>query len=188
MLVIIAVIVIVAIVLSSLALQQRSPAARLADFYQRQEKLFSAAERSFFGVLQQACGNDYVILCKVRVVDVITGRPTKNCALWQKSFNRVCSKHFDLVLCDKNDLSVQCVIELDAKSHQKSKRQQRDQFLDELCQAVRLPLVRFAVKHSYIVSKVIRWGREKQACSRCDCILSAPVPSRPITLFTASFG
>ncbi|MEW9889999.1 MAG: DUF2726 domain-containing protein [Candidatus Symbiodolus clandestinus] len=109
---------------------------RLAELYQRQDKLFSAAERSFFGVLQQACGNDYVIVGKVRVADVITVSPTKNRALRQKSFNRICAKRFDFVLCDKNDLSVQCVIELDDQSHQKRKRQQRDQFLDELTQAV----------------------------------------------------
>lgn len=28
--------------------------------------------------------------------------------------------------------------------------------------------------------KVIRWVREKRACGRCDCIVQAPLPSRPI--------
>lgn len=152
MLVIIAIIGVV-IVLASLVFKKPST-PNLSQLYQKENKLFSAAERSFLGILQQACANDYVILGKTRVADIIVVRPTKNRALRQKSFNRISSKHFDFVLCDKNDLSVQCVMELDDKSHKKNRRQQRDQFLDELCQAVKLPLVRFAVKRSYVVSQV----------------------------------
>lgn len=143
----------VAIVLALLVFKKPST-PDLAQLYQREDKLFSPAERSFYGVLQQACADEYLILGKVRVADIMAVKPTKNRALRQKSFNRISSKHFDFVLCDKNDFSVQCVIELDDKSHQKNKRQQRDQFLGELSRAVQLPLVRFAVKGSYAVSQV----------------------------------
>lgn len=152
MLVIIAIIGVV-VVLASLVFKKPST-PNLSQLYQKENKLFSPAERSFLGILQHACANDYIILGKIRVADIIAVKPTKNRSLRQKSFNRISSKHFDFVLCDKNDLSVQCVIELDDKSHQKNKRQQRDQFLDELCQAVKLTLVRFAVKRSYVVSQV----------------------------------
>lgn len=133
---------------------QKKSTPSLDELYKKQIALFSPAERSFLGVLQQACADDYLILGKVRVVDVIAVKSNKNRARWQQAFNKICAKHFDFVLCDKADLSIKCVIELDDKSHQNSKRQHRDQFLDDLSSAVQLPLVRFPAKRNYVVTQV----------------------------------
>lgn len=105
MLIPILVMAIVAIIFFSF--QKKSiPSASLEKLYKKQTVLFSPAERSFVGVSQQACAEDYLILGKIRVVDVIAVKSNKNRARWQQAFNKICAKHFDFVLCDKADLSI----------------------------------------------------------------------------------
>jgi hypothetical protein len=51
-------------------------------------------------------------------------------------------------------LTVEAVIELDDKSHQKSGRTDRDNFLNQAAQSSALKMLRFAVKPSYSISEI----------------------------------
>nr|WP_274522501.1 DUF2726 domain-containing protein [Halorhodospira halochloris] len=93
--------------------------------YTKASALFSPAERSFLGVLDQAAGYDYRVFGKVRVADVVKVRSMADRRAWQRAFNQISSKHFDFILCAKDDLSVVAAVELDDKSHQKGKRGER---------------------------------------------------------------
>lgn len=57
--------------------------------YTRNRALFSPAERSFLGVLEQAAAGDYRVMGKVRVADVIHVQPMADRRLWQRAFNRI---------------------------------------------------------------------------------------------------
>lgn len=119
------------------------PRGRSARYpYGRKAALFTPAERSFLGVLEQAVGQHYRILGKVRVADVIEVKRDLSRSEWQAAFNRISAKHFDFLLCDKENLSVICAIELDDKSHNKSSRKERDAFLTQVCRNIGLPLLR----------------------------------------------
>lgn len=116
--------------------------------------LFSPAERSFLGVLDQAVGGDFRIFGKVRVADIVnvaTGTPK---SLWQRAFNRISAKHFDYVLCSPDSLKPVCVIELNDQSHAKDSRKGRDEFLEKVCEAAGMPLVFFPAKHSYTLTEI----------------------------------
>ncbi len=101
--------------------------------YQKKEALFTPAERSFLGVLNQAVGDSAHIFGKVRVADVVVPKKGMSRDDRQKAFNKISGKHFDFILCRKNDLSVACAIELDDRSHKAKNRQQRDEFLQGVC-------------------------------------------------------
>lgn len=116
--------------------------------------LFSPAERSFLGVLDQAVGAQYRIFGKVRVADVIQPRKGLDNGKYQTAFNRIRSKHFDFLLCARSDLSVLCAIELDDKSHKQRKRRKRDQFLSNACRASDLPLLQIPAQHGYTVHEL----------------------------------
>lgn len=122
--------------------------------YSKKLVLFSPAERSFLGVLDQAVGEEYRIFGKVRVADIVEPQRGLGKSLRQKALNRITAKHFDFVLCTKSDLSVVCAIELDDQSHQQRKRQERDAFLVGLCKAISLPLVQVPAKRTYSVPEV----------------------------------
>lgn len=117
--------------------------------YSRKAALFSPAERSFLGVLEQAVGSHYRIFGKVRIADVVETKRGLSGSHRQSAFNRINAKHFDFLLCDKQNLSVVCAIELDDKSHSTSSRQQRDAFVTELCRNVGLPLLRMRASRTY---------------------------------------
>ena len=105
--------------------------------YQRLDALFSPAERSFLGVLDQVTKHEFRVFAKVRIADVLNPR-----------------KHFDFVLCNPNTLSVLCAIELNDKSHGEKARQARDAFLLDVCEAVGLPLIMLDAKQSYAPAEI----------------------------------
>jgi len=84
--------------------------------YEAIPALLTPAERSFFGVLQQAVASEYQIFAKVRLADIV--RPVRNPSRsgWQSAFNRITGKHVDFVLCDLAHVGVVGVIELDDRT------------------------------------------------------------------------
>jgi hypothetical protein len=122
--------------------------------YTQTSALFTPAERSFLGVLDQAVGEQYRIFGKVRVADVIQPRKGLDKGKRQEAFNRIRSKHFDFLLCAKSDLSILCAIELDDKSHKQRKRQERDRFLINACRAAGVPLLQVPAQHGYTVHEL----------------------------------
>jgi very-short-patch-repair endonuclease len=122
--------------------------------YQKEPTLFTPAERSFLGVLEQALGDEFRIMGKVRLADVLKVRPGLDGKARQTAFNRIQSKHLDFVACDPGDLSIQFAVELDDRSHDRPDRQNRDAFLDEAMTKAGLPIIRFAARKGYSVQEV----------------------------------
>ncbi len=126
--------------------------------YVRKNYLLSKAERSFFGVLQQAVGTDdedggrYLIFAMVRLADLVYIR--KGTEKWQSWQNKIDRKHIDFVLCDKDTVKPLLAIELDDRSHETQKRQDRDGFVDAALQAAALPLLRVKAKAGYSVREI----------------------------------
>ncbi|MBI2438033.1 MAG: DUF2726 domain-containing protein [Lentisphaerae bacterium] len=123
--------------------------AQVALPYQKEPVLFTPAERSFLGVLEPALGDQFRVFGKLRLADVIKVKAGISGSARQQAFNRIQSKHLDFVVCDPSDLSVQFVVELDDSSHQQSRRQTRDEFLDKALAAAGVPVFHFSVKRTY---------------------------------------
>lgn len=124
--------------------------------YERAETLFTPAERSLLGILERLDSESFTILGKVRVADILKPSVTlKNKkGEWQRAFNKISSKHFDFVICDKNTLNVLCVVELDDKSHNSKKVKLRDKFLNQACADAKLPMVRIKAAKSYKIDQI----------------------------------
>jgi len=119
--------------------------------YQPAKTLFSAAERSFLGVLDQAVGPEHRVFGKVRLADVAQVQPGLGNSARQGALNRIAYKHFDFVVCRASDLAVLCAVELNDKSHSSQRVQTRDDLLAKVCQAINLPLVQVPAKQAYSV-------------------------------------
>ena len=125
------------------------------DFpYQGISYLFTPAERSFLGVLDQVIDSDYRVFGKVRAADVMKVQNGINRSNWQKAFNRIQSKHFDFVICRASDFSILLLIELDDKSHNKPQRIDRDNFVEKATEAAGIPLLRISCQGSYSAQDV----------------------------------
>ncbi|MEX0775328.1 MAG: DUF2726 domain-containing protein [Phycisphaeraceae bacterium] len=129
--------------------------------YRRRDYLLSRAERSFFGVLGQALGAQYLIFAKVRLADLLwMPRGTQQ---RQAHFNRIQSKHVDFLLCDRASVRPLLVIELDDASHDEPDRRERDNFLDAALQAAGLPVIHVPAQATYNTNHVRQNITEKLA-------------------------
>jgi very-short-patch-repair endonuclease len=134
--------------------------------YEKEPGLFSPAERSFLGVLEQAVNGQYRFMGKVRLADVVKVKTGMSRSARQNAFNRIQSKHLDFVACDPATLMVQFVVELDDETHRQSRRQPRDELLDKVLQAAGIPVFHFIAKRGYSVQDVRRVLSEAEASSK----------------------
>lgn len=144
-----------AIVVVAAAIAAKRRDTGTADFpYQPAKTLFSAAERSFLGVLDQAVGAENRVFGKVRVADVATVKSGLSNSARQGALNRIAGKHFDFVVCRASDLSVLCAVELNDKSHASQHAQARDSLLANVCRTINLPLLVVPAKQAYSSSEL----------------------------------
>ena len=153
LIVIVVVVVIASAVLKTTLLTKGSREPRGYP-YEKAPAFFSPAERSFLGVLEQAINGQYRFMGKVRLADVVKVKGGMNESVWQDAFNRIQSKHLDIVACDPATLAVQFVLELDDESHNQSKRKARDQFVDKVLEAAGIPVFHFITKRGYSVQDI----------------------------------
>ncbi len=142
-------------VIAQTMLKQKAPEPQSYP-YEKERALFSPAERSFLGVLEQAANGRYRFMGKVRLADLIKVKAGMNKSARQNAFNRIQSKHVDIVACDPATLNVQFVVELDDSSHAQSRRQNRDQFIDNALSAAGIPIVHVAAKTGYSAQDIQR--------------------------------
>ena len=126
----------------------------VAGTYEAIPALLTPAERSFFGVLQQALGSDHQIFAKVRLADIV--RPIHNPSRSgrQIAFNRITGKHVDFVLCDSSRLSVVGVVELDDRTHERFERGVRDSLVDSALADAGIPVLRVSARQSYSPTQI----------------------------------
>jgi len=122
--------------------------------YERIEKLFTSAERSFLGVLEQVVGGQYRVFGKIRLGDIIRPRKGVSKSAWATAKNRIDRKHVDFAICDPRTLQVIGVIELDDASHSGLKRQRTDKFVDAALAAAGVPIVRIPAQRGYTPAEI----------------------------------
>jgi hypothetical protein len=152
--IVVAMFIIAVAVIAVITLIQKKEGSRVDYPYRKIDVLFTPAERSFLGVLNQAVGENVQIFGKVRVADVISPKKDISRSDRQKAFNKISGKHFDFLLCNKNNLSIICAIELNDSSHSSKNRQQRDIFLDGVCKTAGVPLITITNKASYTMGEI----------------------------------
>ncbi|MBU6405235.1 MAG: DUF2726 domain-containing protein [Metallibacterium scheffleri] len=151
---ILVVVVIVAAVFFAVAGKKAGTGSKVGFPYIPAKALFSPAERSFLGVLDQVVGPDHRVFGKVRVADLASVKPGLSTSARQGALNRVAAKHVDFVVCRASDLSVVCAVELNDSSHAGKRAQARDELLTNVCAAIGLPLFQVPAKRAYSVQEL----------------------------------
>jgi len=123
---------------------------KLGGAYRGNEFLMSPTERDVYKVLEKAYGDKYYIFAQVRVVDVIQPNINKYYTWtgeYKALFRQISQWHFDYVMCNKNDFSIFCALELDDPSHRKPERIRRDRILNDVCSDAGVSLKRMSLNH-----------------------------------------
>lgn len=146
------VMVVVAVLVLLLKSKQTGSAREMT--YEARKELFSPAERSFLGVLEQTVEGQYRVFGKIRLGDLI--QPARGYSRSQRTgaWNRINQKHVDFVLCQPDTLAPVGAVELDDASHRRKDRRERDKFVDQALGSAGIPMVRFVARKSYSVTEV----------------------------------
>lgn len=146
---ILVIVVVVAALLLAAAAKRAGTDSKVGFPYVPAKALFSPAERSFLGALDQAVGPEHRVFGKVRVADLASVKPGLSSAAHRGALNRVAAKHFDFVVCRASDLAVVFAVELNDSSHSSRRAQARDELLAKVCEAIGLPLFQVTAKRAY---------------------------------------
>ena len=139
--------------ISDLLFEKDEKSSKIEYPYHQVDEFISAAELNFFFNLKAVVGDSFQLFSKVRLGDLFyakTGEFGKN----RGYTNKINQKHVDFLLCDSKTLKPILGIELDDKSHQVAKRQERDDFIDHVFEAAKLPLMHISVQRSYSQSEL----------------------------------
>jgi hypothetical protein len=128
--------------------------------YVMRDNFLSPAEQSFYLVLRAAVADWATICPKVGLVELFYAK-SSDPSLFRTATNRIDRKHVDFLLCDPATVKPLLGIELDDRSHQRPDRQERDDFVEHVFAAARLPLVRLPVRRAYPVAELQALLREQ---------------------------
>ncbi len=109
--------------------------------YKLRDDFLSPAERSFYLMLRGAVSEWADICPKVNLGDVFFAS-CKDSGTRQSYTNKINRKHIDFLVCDKKTARPLAGIELDDRSHNREKRQERDAFVEKGFARAGLPLER----------------------------------------------
>lgn len=127
---------------------------RLYDFpYHLRDEFLSPAEQSFYLVLKHVVSDRAIICIKVALGDLFYVKSSDR-SKFRTLTNKIDRKHVDFLLCDPKTVHPLVGIELDDKSHQRGDRKVRDQFVEMVYKAAKLPLLRIPAQRTYSTSEL----------------------------------
>jgi hypothetical protein len=130
------------------------PALEQPPKYEKQTHLLTPAERSFMGALKLALQGEVLIMAQVGLQGIIDVKKGLTPGERQTALNKIQRKRIDFVICDPDDYSIYCAIELDDKSHSQKNRVERDQFLERALSGAGVVLHRFPAQRTYSIPEI----------------------------------
>lgn len=110
--------------------------------------ILTEAEARFFRSLEDAVEGDYLVCPQLPLWTFIETRSNDRGAAAALK-NRINLKRVDFTLVDHRNFTVWKAIELDDRTHQRSDRQHRDAFVQDVLKQVGVPLVRIPGAKTY---------------------------------------
>lgn len=118
-----------------------------SEKYSKSEYLLTKTELKFYRIIKQITNKlGCSLFCQVSLYQIVN---SKN----YKDFNKIKSKSIDFVITQENCKILLC-IELDDSTHEKKKRIERDNFIDNLFKDLGIKLLRIPVQNYYNIEEL----------------------------------
>lgn len=125
------------------------------DFpFTSKSQLFTAAERQFLQLIEHAVQDEFRVLCRVRLSELLSLKQNTDSKLAKSAFLKANSKTIDFVLCNKDDLTPVMAIDLVYGTGVNGHNVQRDFFVNGALETVSIPHVRIKAKAGYKLSDI----------------------------------
>ncbi len=116
--------------------------------------LLSPIERLFYGDLKTSVSDKTEVFTKVRASDVISPKSELSFEEAQFAAEQLATQRFDFVLCDSQDFSVLCVIELDGLSEREGLRKIQREILRKAAESANVPVLLVDMKRGYTIKEI----------------------------------
>ncbi len=108
----------------------------------RRKFLLTKNEYWFYKSLKEIADKyDFAVLAKIRFADLVEVSAEADKKEYMKYFGKIKSKHIDFILCKKDNLYPELLIELNDSSHNKEDRIKRDEFVKKIAEKVGYKMV-----------------------------------------------
>lgn len=116
--------------------------------------LLSAIEKQFYQDLKISVSGSADIFCKVRVSDVIYPRAGLGLEEMQLAIELLSTQQFDFVLCNSQDLTPLCAIELVGHQQAEGLLKFQKKMLRRYTESAQLPVLQVNVEHGYTIREI----------------------------------
>lgn len=152
--------------------------------YQKKQSLFSEPERAFMVKLEQAIGEEFRIINRVKLSDLVQVDEKTNDKNAQIARRKAAAKTLDFVLLDRRTLEPVAAIDLANTEQPGGHKAKADWFVRGALETVGLPHVRIKIKAGYRAAEIreclaTRIGRQKLAPRRVRAVQGLG-PTRPL--------
>lgn len=115
--------------------------------------IFTPAEKNFHNLVEQALGNNYRIINRVKLADIVAIRNGVSTRASRTAVNNAESKYLDFAICDRVSMKLLGVIDLvDTKG--KGYKIKKDWFVSGALEAASIPHLRIKVKSNYTLDEI----------------------------------
>ena len=121
--------------------------------FDRKATIFTPAEKNFQTLVEQALGDDYRVLNRVKLADILTIRNGVSNKASQAAKNNAESKYLDFAICERQSMKLVGVIDL-VDTSGKGYKVKKDWFVSGALEAASIPHLRIKVKPSYSVKDI----------------------------------
>ncbi len=122
-------------------------------FYKRSQ-LFTQVERSFLQLLEKAVGEQYKIINRVKLADILELRDSTDTKTKRAALLKLNAKYLDFVLCNNEDMSIVAVIDLVNNTSKTGHKAVPDWFVSGALEASGIPYIRMKIKAGYTVADI----------------------------------
>jgi hypothetical protein len=110
------------------------------------KQLFTAAERQFLQLIEQAVGDEFRVMCRIKLIDLLSLRSNTDKKIANSALLRAGGKQIDFVLCDRKDMTPVMAIDLVYGKGKDGHNTQRDFFVSGALDTASIPHVRIKAK------------------------------------------
>lgn len=121
---------------------------------QRKASLFSPVERSFLGLLEKAVQNEYRIVNRVKLADVLEVRDSVSEKNRRSTLLKLNAKYLDYVLCDPESMKIVAIVDLVNTHNKDGHKAVPDWFVSGALEAAGIPYLRIGIKAGYSVAEL----------------------------------
>ncbi len=115
--------------------------------------VFTPAEKNFQNLVEKALGEEYRVLNRVKLADIVTVRKGVSTKAGQTAVNNANNKYLDFVICERDSMKLLGTVDL-VDTNGKGYKVKKDWFVSGALEASSIPHIRIKVKPNYSVEEI----------------------------------